>query len=90
MKLTLTRKIVLASLATFAVALFAVILWEQVRDDFFSRFDNTVEMRSVEPVEFTLDALIDEKADSWLKSPEAYEYARTQVTEDVINELGKK
>jgi hypothetical protein len=84
------KKITYYALAVFALSLFTIILWEQVRDSFFATFDNSVTVvREEEKVELTLDALISAKAESWLKSPEAAEYARTQVTEEVINELGK-
>ena len=84
------KKITYYALAVFALSLFTIILWEQVRGSFFTVFDNSVEMtREEEQVEFTLDALISAKAETWLGSPEALEYARTQVTEEVINELGK-
>ena len=85
------KKITYYALAIASLSLFTVILWEQVRDDFFANFDTTVEItKEEEGVELTLDNLIKAKAEAWLDSPAGLEYARTQVTEEVINELGKK
>lgn len=83
------QKITYYSLAVLSLCLFTVILWEQVRDEFFANFDTTIVVTQEEKVELTLEALIESKATSWLKSPEALEYAKSHVTEDVINELGK-
>jgi len=90
MNLTLKRKIVLAAILQFGILLTTVILWEQARDNFFTVFDNSVEVTREERVEFTLDALIADRANSWLKGPEALEYAKEQVTSEVIKELSKE
>ncbi len=85
------KKLVYGAIAIMSLCLFTIILWEQVRDGFFSVFDNSVEMtREEEQVEFTLDALITAKADTWLGTPEALEYAKNQVRGEVIDELSKK
>lgn len=84
------KKITYWALGVVSLCLFTVILWEQVRDGFFANFDTEVSVVREDPVELTLDNLINAKAEDWLLSTEAMEYARTQVTEDVINELGKK
>lgn len=85
------KKITYWSLGVFALCLFTIILWEQVRDPFFSNFNTTVEVvREEEQVELTLENLIKAKAETWLKSPEALDYAKTQVTESVIDELSKR
>ena len=85
------KKITYYALAVFALSLFTVILWEQVRDEFFKTFDNSVVVvREEEKVELTLDALINAKAEAWLNGPEAFEYAKNQVRGAVIDELSKK
>jgi hypothetical protein len=85
------KKLVYGAIAIISLCLFTIILWEQVRDGFFTVFDNSVEMtREEEQVEFTLDALITAKADTWLGTPEALEYAKNQVRGEVIDELSKK
>ena len=85
------KKLVYGAIAMISLCLFTIILWEQVRDGFFTVFDNSVEMtREEEQVEFTLDALITAKADTWLGTPEALEYAKNQVRGEVIDELSKK
>jgi hypothetical protein len=85
------KKLVYGAIAIISLCLFTIILWEQVRDGFFTVFDNSVEMtREEAQVEFTLDALISAKAESWLTGPEALEYAKNQVRGEVIDELSKK
>ena len=87
--MNLKKKLVFGAVAVLSLALFTIILWEQVRDEFFSNFNTEVSVTREEQVELTLDALIDARAKDWLISSEALLYARTQVTEDVIAELSK-
>jgi hypothetical protein len=85
------KKLVYGALAIMSLCLFTIILWEQVRDGFFANFDNTVSVsREEERAELTLEALINAKAESWLKGAEALEYAKNQVRGEVIDELSKK
>lgn len=49
-----------------------------------------VEYLKPEPKEAKIEDVINQRADAWLKSPEAFEYAKTKATTQLIDELGKK
>jgi hypothetical protein len=83
------KKITYYALSVLTLSLFTIILWEQARDTFFANFDPRVEMTREEKVELTIDALINARAESWLKGPDALEYAQNQVRGEVIKELSK-
>lgn len=36
-----------------------------------------------------IDEVIKVRAEEWLKSPEAYEYAKSKATEEIVEELSK-
>lgn len=80
--------------AVIAVAYLIVIVpsivgWEGVRDHVFALFPSDVEVSQVISRPTTIDGLIEERAQSWLKGPEAFEYAKEKVTDEVIRELSK-
>lgn len=52
--------------------------------------------KQAEPVQYineqpaNIDEVIQNRAEEWLKSPEAYEYAKNKVTETLVEELSKQ
>lgn len=80
------KKLIIGAVVVLSL-LTTIMVWENVRD----YFDTSVEyVQEEEQVELTLDALTTARAESWLKSPEALEYAKNQVRGDIIDELSKK
>lgn len=80
------KKLLIGGIVVLAL-LTTIMLWENVRH----YFDNTVEaVQQEKEVELTLEALTTARAESWLKSPEALEYAKNQVRGDIIEELSKQ
>ena len=78
------KKSLLALLYTFVV----VFGWEMVNDHIIP--ENTVEMVREAKDPTTVEGIVEERAKSWLKSPEALELAKTKVTEQLVEELSKK
>jgi hypothetical protein len=78
------KKSLLALLYTFVV----VFGWEMVNDHIIP--ENTVEMVREAKYPTTVEGIVEERAKSWLKSPEALELAKTKVTEQLVEELSKK
>ena len=83
------RKIIYGAIGVVALITFSIIVWEGVRDSFFSMFPE-VEVVRVDSSPTTIDGLIAERAASWLKGPEALDIAKEKVTKDVIDELSKQ
>lgn len=52
--------------------------------------------KQAEPVQYikdepaNIDEVIQNRAEEWLTSPEAYEYAKNKVTETLVEELSKQ
>lgn len=78
--------------AVFIIVLMlaTIIGWEQVDGRLADWYEGeTITYIKQDVVPTTVEGIIDAKARSWLKGPEAYEYAKEQVTKQLIDELGK-
>jgi hypothetical protein len=65
-------------------------MWEVVRPTVVALIpDNSVQVvrESADPT--TVEGIIEDRAYSWLKSPEALDLAKNKVTEDLVEELSK-
>lgn len=78
------KKSLLVLLYTFV----AVFGWEMVNDKVLP--DNTVEMVREAKEPTTVEGIVEERAKSWLKSPEALELAKAKVTTQLVEELSKQ
>ena len=86
-----TRALALGLTYSVIVCILAIVFWEsRFREPVMSRINTepiVMERSSTTPK--TMEEFMEEKARSWLKTPEAFEYAMDKVTEEVIDDLSK-
>ena len=84
-KITFWTAVILADLVL------TIAVWEFVRDDLIALIpDNSVEYVRQDAEPTTVEGIVEARAYSWLKGPEALEYAKKQVTGELIEELSKR
>lgn len=92
MKKYLKKKFIIGFLFYTTVVIFAtVVVWETRYADAFKNWFNsepiTIQREEKQPT--TIEEMINQKAEDYLKGPEAFEWAKQKVTEETVKELSK-
>lgn len=92
MKKYLTKKFIISILIyTMVVKIATVVFWEtaveEKLDAWFNSDPITIQRQTEIPT--TIDEMLNQQAKDYLKSPEAFEWAKEQVTRETVEELSK-
>lgn len=87
----MNKKTLLKVIGAVVFLSLAIFGWEQIDHRIADWYDGEpVIYKKAEPSVVTVDALVNQRAEAWLNTPEALEYAKKVVTNNLLDELGKQ
>lgn len=87
----MNKKTLLKVVGIVVLIVVSIVVWEQLHSrvaDWFNGEPVVYERQEQSPV--TLETLVSQRAEAWLSTPEAMEYAKKVVTNNLLDELGKE